>query len=80
MEEGRSKMKYVLVIAASLMLAGCGNPLTRLLPKLEKVELPEELMIPPKELKLINKPTAEEIKKLQEEQKAKEAAANVPPQ
>lgn len=73
-------MKNLLVIALALTLAGCGNPLTRLLPKLEKIELPEELMVPPKELKLINKPSAEEIKKLQEEQKAKEAAANVPPQ
>jgi hypothetical protein len=73
-------MKNLLVIALALTLAGCGNPLTRLLPKLEKIELPEELMVPPKELKLINKPSAEEIKKLQEEQKAKEAAANVSPQ
>ena len=73
-------MKNLLVIALALTLAGCGNPLTRLLPKIEKIELPEELMVPPKELKLINKPSAEEIQKLQEEQKAKEAAANVPPQ
>lgn len=72
-------MKNLLVIALALTLAGCGNPLTRLLPKLEKIELPEELMVLPKELKLINKPSAEEIKKLLEEQKAKEAAANVPP-
>ena len=73
-------MKNLLVIALALTLAGCGNTLTRLLPKIEKIDLPEELMVPPKELKLINKPSAEEIKKLQEEQKAKEAAANVPPQ
>ena len=73
-------MKHLLLIVLAMTLAGCGNPLTRLLPKLEKIELPEELMVPPKDLKLINKPTAEEIKRLQEEQKAKEAAANVPPQ
>ena len=57
MEERRSQMKFILIIIASLMLAGCGNPLTRLLPKLEKVELPEELMVPPKELKIITPPT-----------------------
>ena len=50
-------MKYLLVICMSLLLAGCGSPLTRLLPKLEKIELPEELMVPPKELKTIEKPT-----------------------
>lgn len=49
-------MKYLLIIAMSLMLAGCGNGLTRLLPKLEKIELPEELMKPPQELKIIVKP------------------------
>jgi len=49
-------MKYLLVIFMSLMLAGCGKGLTRLLPKLEKVNLPEELMKPPQELKTIEKP------------------------
>ena len=49
-------MKYILIIIASLMLAGCGTPLTRLLPKIEKIDLPEELMVPPKELKTIQKP------------------------
>ncbi len=49
-------MKYLLVIFMSLMLAGCGKGLTRLLPKLEKIDLPEELMKPPQELKTIEKP------------------------
>lgn len=74
-------MRYILIAIASLMLAGCGTPLTRLLPKIEKIDLPEELMVPPKELKLINKPDPETIKKMieeQEKQKA-EAANNVPP-
>lgn len=51
-------MKYLLIIFMSLMLVGCGgNPMTRLLPKLEKIELPEELMKPPQELKIIEKPS-----------------------
>lgn len=50
-------MKYLLVICMSLLLTGCGNPLTRLLPKIEKIELPEELMVPAKELKIIEKPS-----------------------
>lgn len=49
-------MKYLLVIFMSLMLAGCGKGLTRLMPKLEKISLPEELMKPPQELKIIVKP------------------------
>ena len=50
-------MKYLLIILLSVMLVGCsGNPMTRLLPKLEKIELPEELMKPPQELKIIEKP------------------------
>ena len=49
-------MKYFLVICMSLLLTGCGNPMTRLLPKLDKIELPPELMAPPKELKIIQKP------------------------
>ena len=72
-------MKYMMLIIVTLLLGGCGTPLTRLLPKLEKVELPEELMVPPKELKLINKPDPETIKKMIEEQKQKEQA-NVTPQ
>jgi len=50
-------MKYLLVIIMSLMLTGCGSAMTRLLPKMEKIDLPEELMVPPKELKTITKPT-----------------------
>ena len=46
-------MKYLLIICMSLLLTGCSNPLTRLLPKLDKIELPEELMVPPKDLKTI---------------------------
>jgi len=49
-------MKYILVVFMALMLTGCGKQLTRLLPKLEKIELPEELMKPPQELKIIVKP------------------------
>jgi len=51
-------MKYLLVICALLMLSGCGSTMTRLLPKLEKIDLPEELMKPPQELKTIEKPSA----------------------
>jgi len=51
-------MKYLLIILMSLMLTGCGKAMTRLLPKLEKIELPEELMKPPQELKTIEKPAA----------------------
>jgi len=56
MEEEGGVMKYLLIICMSLLLTGCGNPLTRLLPKLEKIELPEELMVPPKDLKTITPP------------------------
>ena len=81
-------MKYLLAILLSLTLAGCGNPLTRLLPKLEKLEVDPDLMKPPQELKLINKPSPEEVakilaerekKKSEAEQEAKEAAENVTP-
>lgn len=54
-------MKYLLVILLSLSLAGCGNPLTRLLPKLEKLEVDPDLMKPPQELKIIEKPAAPPI-------------------
>jgi hypothetical protein len=50
-------MKLIVVVFLSFMLVGCGNPLTRILPKLEKLDVPEELMIPPKELKTIEKKT-----------------------
>lgn len=71
-------MKYLLVILLSLGLTGCGNPLTRLLPKLEKLEVDADLMKPPQELKLIEKPTPEQIQKMMEE-KQKAEASNVPP-
>ena len=58
MEEGTQNMRLILVACLSLFLVGCGNPLTRILPKLEKLEVPEELMEPPKELKIIEKPVA----------------------
>ena len=54
-EEGGSKMKY-LVAFSFLLLAGCGNPLTRLVPKIEMPEPPKELMTPPKTLKTIVPP------------------------
>ena len=40
-------MKY-LVALSFLFLVGCGNPLTRLVPKIEMPEPPKELMAPPK--------------------------------
>jgi hypothetical protein len=52
-------MKHLLVITLALMLSGCGmfgKGMTRLLPKIEKIDLPEELMKPPQELKIIVKP------------------------
>lgn len=52
-------MKHLLVITIALMLGGCSflsKPMTRLLPKIEKIDLPEELMKPPQELKIIVKP------------------------
>ncbi len=51
-------MKIILIIALSLMLSGCGKAMTRLLPKIEKIDLPEELMVPAKELKTITPPAA----------------------
>jgi hypothetical protein len=59
MEEERGLiMKLLLIVFMSLMLTGCGKAMTRLLPKIEKIDLPEELMVPPKELKIIEKPAA----------------------
>ena len=52
-------MKNLLVIVLAVMLSGCsmfGKGMTRLLPKIEKIDLPEELMKPPQELKIIVKP------------------------
>ena len=45
-------MKY-LVALSFVLLAGCANPLTRLVPKIEMPEPPKELMTPPKPLKTI---------------------------
>jgi len=49
-------MRIILLSSIFLLLMGCGNPLTRLIPKVEKLEPPAELMVPPKDLKIINKP------------------------
>jgi len=50
-------MRFFFIILLTLMLSGCGKAMTRLLPKLEKIDLPEELMKPPQELKIIVKPS-----------------------
>jgi hypothetical protein len=47
-----------LVALSFLFLAACGNPLTRLVPKIEMPEPPKELMAPPKPLKTIIPPAA----------------------
>ena len=62
-------MKYLLVIIMSLMLTGCGKAMTRLKPKLEKINLPPELMTPARDLKIINKPNPP----------TQEPQSNVPP-
>ena len=72
-------MRYLPIVLLSLSLAGCANPLTRLLPKLEKFEVDADLMKPPQELKLIVKPSPEEIQKIIAEQEKQKAAENVPP-
>jgi len=64
-------MRSILVACFSLLLVGCGTPLTRILPKLEKLEVPEELMEPAKELKIIEKPA---------ETPQAELERNVPPE
>ena len=55
-KEGEPAMKYLLLVVMALMLGGCAKGLTRLMPKVEKINLPEELMKPPQELKIIVKP------------------------
>jgi len=50
-------MKY-LIAFYFLLLVGCANPLTRLVPKIEMPEPPKELMTPPKPLKTIIPPPA----------------------
>jgi hypothetical protein len=52
-------MKNLLLIVIALMLGGCGflsKPMTRLMPKIEKIDLPEELMKKPQDLLIIVKP------------------------
>jgi len=49
-------MKYLVAISF-LLLAGCGNPLTRLVPKIEMPSPPNELMVAPKPLKTLVPPT-----------------------
>jgi hypothetical protein len=52
-------MKNLLLIVIALMLSGCSflsKPMTRLMPKIEKIDLPEELMKAPQPLKIIVKP------------------------
>jgi hypothetical protein len=56
MEEGGSEMR-LLVALSFVLLAGCANPLTRLVPKIEMPSPPNELMAPPKPLKTIVPPT-----------------------
>ena len=46
-----------LVALSFLFLAACGNPLTRLVPKIEMPAPPAELMKAPKPLKTIVPPT-----------------------
>lgn len=74
-------MRILLLILLSLFLVGCANPLTRLLPKLEKLEVDPDLMKAPQPLILINKPSPEQIKLMMEEQEKQkaEAAKDVPP-
>ena len=45
-------MKYFIALSF-LLLAGCGNPLTRLVPKIEMPAPPADLMKAPKPLKTI---------------------------
>ena len=45
-------MKYIVAISL-LLLTGCANPLTRLVPKIEMHSPPPELMKPPLPLKTI---------------------------
>ena len=49
-------MRYILALSF-LFLAGCANPLTRLVPKIEMPSPPADLMKPPKSLKTIVPPT-----------------------
>jgi hypothetical protein len=62
-------MKF-LVALSFLFLVGCGNPLTRLVPKIEMPAPPEGLMKPPQTLKTIVPPTTPQA----------ELERNVPPE
>ena len=48
-------MKYLITVCL-LLLAGCANPLTRLVPKIEMPSPPADLMHAPKPLKTIVPP------------------------
>lgn len=50
-------MKFLIALSF-IFLAGCGNPLTRLVPKIEMPEPPKELMTPPKPLKTLIPPAS----------------------
>ena len=50
-------MKNTIIAISFVFLAGCANPLTRLMPKIEMPAPPAELMKPPKPLKTIIPPT-----------------------
>lgn len=62
-------MKF-LVALSFLFLVGCGNPLTRLVPKIEMPAPPADLMKPPQTLKTIVPPTTPQS----------ELERNVPPE
>lgn len=47
----------LLIALSFVLLAGCANPLTRLVPKIEMPSPPNELMASPKPLKTIVPPT-----------------------
>jgi hypothetical protein len=54
-ERGGCTMRF-LVALSFLFLAACGNPLTRLVPKIEMPAPPADLMKPPQPLKTIVPP------------------------
>lgn len=59
-----------LVALSFLFIAACGNPLTRLVPKIEMPAPPADLMKPPQSLKTIVPPTTPQA----------ELERNVPPE
>ena len=58
-------MKYYITVCL-LLLAGCANPLTRLVPKIEMPSPPADLMHAPKPLKTIVPPAAPQAPKAEE--------------